>query len=175
MSDKNLTLYVASYGDDTSATDDFELLKAARDAAEVKVVAAVVATRDASGKVDVKEHDAGRAHRAIGWGAVGGFVVGLFSPPLLAATAVGGAIGGGLHELVKHHEEKGLEADADAYLPPGSSAIIAVVDDEYADRLDKVLTHSTKKVTRAIDDDSPKKLSKALTNAGYDIEAALES
>ena len=99
MSNENLMLYVATYSDESSAGADFDLLKASRDADEVKVIAAVVASRDADGKVEVKEHDAGRTHRALGWGAVGGLAVGLFSPPLLAATPVGAATRGVLHEL----------------------------------------------------------------------------
>ncbi len=63
--------------------------------------------RDASGKVDVAEHDSG-AHVAGGavLGGTAGLVVGLFPPPLLAATAVGAGIGAVVGKLKKKHEEK---------------------------------------------------------------------
>jgi Protein of unknown function (DUF1269) len=64
-------------------------------------------------------------------GAVAGFVVGLFAPPLLAATAIGAGIGAAAGGISKHHEEKkaGDELQADDWLPVNSSAIVAVVDD----------------------------------------------
>lgn len=173
--EKNLDLYVASYPDESSATADFTALKKARDVDELTVIAAVVASRNAEGTVEVKEHDAGAAHRALGWGAVGGLVVGLFSPALLASTAIGAAVGGVVHELRKHHEEHELGIDAEQYLAPGTSAIIALLDDTYADRLDKVLAHADKKVAKAIDSGNVDKLAKALTDAGYDVQKALDS
>lgn len=175
MSEQNLSLYVAAYPDETSASEDFRDLKAAKDIDEIAVLAAAVVSRDAAGKVDVHEHDAGAGRRAVGWGAVGGLLVGLFSPALLAATAVGAAVGGALHEIVKHHEEKKLGKDLEEYLLPGSSAILAVIDDQYADRLDKVLARADKRVARAIDSGNYDKLVKALNDAGYDVEAAIES
>ena len=56
--DPNLMLYAASYPDEASAQADFESLKAAQGAGEFAIMQAVVITRDADGKVDVKEHGA---------------------------------------------------------------------------------------------------------------------
>ncbi|HEY7812740.1 MAG TPA: DUF1269 domain-containing protein, partial [Nakamurella sp.] len=84
-------------------------------------------------------------------GAVGGLVVGLFAPPLLLATAVGAGIGAGVGALRKRHEEKAIGVDAEQWLPPGSSAIAAVVDDLYLDRVDRAVGKAAKKVTKAVD------------------------
>ena len=54
MTDDNMTLYVASYSDATTAKDDFEALKAAR-GDDLAIIGAVVMSRDADGKVDVLE------------------------------------------------------------------------------------------------------------------------
>ena len=83
-----------AYADAGAAAEDFKALKAGEDAGEYQVVGAVVMNRDASGKVDVDEHGDG-AHVAGGavLGGTAGLVVGLFAPPLLAATAVGAGIG----------------------------------------------------------------------------------
>ena len=175
MTTENLLLFVASYPDETSASTDFAALKSAEDALEVKIVSAAVVTRDLAGKVDVTEHDSAAGRHAVGWGAVGGLLVGLFAPPLLAATAVGAAAGGVLHEIAKHHEEHEVSKDAEEYLPPGSSAVLAIVDDEYADRLDHVLAKANKRVRRAIDSGSFARLSKALDSADEDVDKALES
>ena len=115
----------AAYDDDTAAAqEDFKGLKAVGDTA---VVAAVVLNRGADGKVSVKEHGGGLVAGGTALGAVGGFVIGLFAPPLLLATAVGAGIGAGVGAIMKHHEEKEIGVDADEWLPAGSSAIVAVV------------------------------------------------
>ena len=149
MSDLNVSLVVAAYGDDTSAAaDDFRALKELDD---VAVVAAVVLDRDSAGEVHVKEHGGGLVAGGTALGAVGGLVVGLFAPPLLLATAVGAGIGAGAGALMKRHEEKTIGVNAEQWLPNGASAIVAVVDDQYLDRIDKTIAKATKKVTKAID------------------------
>ena len=99
MDSDNLVLVVGAYADADAAAGDFKALKAGQDSGEYKVVGAVVMDRDASGNVDVKEH--GDAHVAGGamLGGTAGLVVGLFAPPLLAATAIGAGIGAGIGAL----------------------------------------------------------------------------
>ena len=108
-------------------------------------------------------------------GAAGGLVVGLFAPPLLLATAVGAGIGAGIGELKKRHEEKKLGVDLEEYLPPGSSAVIVVVDDTYLDRVDKALTKSTKKINKAVDSGDYEELTKALQDADKNVSKAVDS
>ena len=97
MADRNVSLVVAAYGEDTSAAaEDFQAIKGLDD---TYVVAAVVLERDAEGKVDVNEHGGGLVAAGTAVGAVGGLVVGLFAPPLLLATAVGAGIGAGVGAL----------------------------------------------------------------------------
>jgi uncharacterized membrane protein len=171
MSDLNVSLVVAAYGDDTSAAaEDFRAIK---ELGDVAVLAAVVLDRDATGKVHVKEHGGGLVAAGSALGAVGGLVVGLFAPPLLLATVVGAGIGAGVGALTKRHEEKSIGVDAEQWLPPGASAVVAVVDDEYLDRVDRAVAKATKKVTKAIDKGDYDAVVKAV-NEGDDkiIEAA---
>jgi len=149
MADLNVSLVVAAYGDDASAAaEDFQTIKGLDD---TYVVAAVVFTRDSAGKVEVTEHGGGLVASGTTVGAVAGFVVGLFAPPLLLTTVVGAGIGAGVGAIRKRHEEKAIGVDAEEWLPVGSSAIVAVVDDLYLDRIDKAVGKATKKVTKAID------------------------
>jgi uncharacterized membrane protein len=143
-----MSLLVASYTDATSAAADFEAVKAISD---IYVVAAVVLSRDSAGNVEVKEHGGGLVAAGTTVGALGGLVVGLFAPPLLAATAVGAAIGAGAGAIAKRHEEKSIGVDAEEWLPVNSSAIVVVVDDLYLDRVDAAVGKATKKVDKAID------------------------
>ena len=84
-------------------------------------------------------------------GGTAGLVVGLFAPPLLAATAVGAGIGAVVGRLSKRHEEKELGVELEEYLAPGTSAVVVVADDVYADRVEDALVKADKRVNKAID------------------------
>ena len=176
MADANLVLVVGTYSVTGAAADDYKALKAGEDAGDYLVVGAVVLNRDASGKVDVAEHDSG-AH--VGGGAVlggtAGLVVGLFAPPLLAATAVGAGIGAVVGKLSKKHQEKELGVEMEEYLPPGSSAIVAVVDDVYADRVEAALVNSDKRINKAIDKGDYDELQKAIAESSDEVAKAVDS
>jgi uncharacterized membrane protein len=171
MGDRNVSLLVAAYGNDAAAAgEDFAAIK---ELGDTTVVAAVVLQRDSAGDVEVVEHGGGLVAAGTTVGAVAGFVVGLFAPPLLLVTAVGAGIGAGVGAIKKRHEEKAIGVDAEQWLPVGSSAIAAVIDDLYLDRVDKAVTKATKKVTKAIDSGDYDAVVKAV-NEGDDkvIEAA---
>ena len=173
-SQENLVLYAATYADGDSARADFDDLKAA-EGSDLVVDAAIVMSRDADGRVDVLEvGDGDTAAGAILGGGVG-VVVGLFAPPLLAATAIGAGIGALLGHLTKKHEEKELGVELDEYFPANSSAVVAVVDVVYLDRLEAVLAKSAKRVSKAIDRDDYDKLVKAVSKSTDNIDDALES
>ncbi len=175
MDGDNLALVVGAYADAGTAAEDFKTLKVGEDSGEYKVVGAVVMNRDASGKVDVKEH--GDAH--VGGGAMlggtAGLVVGLFAPPLLAATAIGAGIGAGVGALRKRHEEKQMGVDLEEYLPPGSSAVVAVVDDQYADKVEAALVNSDKRINKAIDSGDYQELQKAIAKSQDEVSGAITS
>lgn len=172
MAETNYILYVAAYDDDASASGDYEAIKKLGDTA---VVAAAVLDRDSDGKVTAKEHGAG----PVGGGAVVGgglgLLVGLFAPPLLAATAVGAGIGAGVGKIMKRHDEKKIGLEAEEWLPANSSAIVAVVDDLYLDRVDAAVTKAVKKTNKAIDKGDYDAVVKALNEGSDDIAKAVDS
>jgi uncharacterized membrane protein len=175
MAFENLVLVAGTYPDAGDAAEDFKTLKDAQGSGDYKVVGAVIVSRDEQGNVKVDEHGGGEVGGGAAVGAVGGLVVGLFAPPLLLATAIGAGIGAAIGALVKRHEEKEMGADLDEYLPAGSSAIIAVVDDAYADNVESALVKADKKINKAIDSGDVDKLKKALNEAGHNVDDALES
>lgn len=175
MDSDNLTLVVGTYADAGAAGDDFATLKSGEDAGEYQVVGAVVMNRDASGKVEVKEHGDKNIGHGAAWGGGAGLVVGLFAPPLLAATAIGAGIGAGIGALKKRHEEKQLGVDVDEYLPPGSSAVVAVVDDQWADKVENALVKSDKRINKAIDSGDYDELQKAISKSSDEVSDAITS
>jgi len=174
MTADNLALYVAAYSDAASAKDDFETLKA-NEGDDLKIEGAVVMSRDADGKVDVLEKGDGDTASGAAIGGGIGFVVGLFAPPLLAATAIGAGIGALLGHLTKKHEEKGLGAELDEYFPPNSSAVVVILDNKYLDRVEASLGKADKKISKAIDSDDADKLRKAVSESADDVGDAIDS
>jgi uncharacterized membrane protein len=171
MSDRNYTLFVSSYSDSGSAASDFRTIKDMDEG----VVAAVVLSRDASGRVDVKEHGGGLIGGGTTAGAIAGLVVGLFAPPLLLSGVIGAAIGAGAGAIAKRHEEKKIGVEADEWLPPGSSALVAVVDDLYLDRVDRAVSQATKKISKAIDKGDYDAVVKAINEGDEKIVEAVAS
>lgn len=170
----NLVLYVASYADATAAQRDFEILKAA-EGSDLQVAAAVVMSRDADGQVDVLTKGDGTTAGGAVLGGGAGLVVGLFAPPLLAATAIGAGMGALLGHFTKKHEEKQLGVELKEYLPPNSSAVVVVVDDVYLDRVQASLTKADKRISKAIDSEDYDKLEKALQKSDEQVTNAVES
>jgi uncharacterized membrane protein len=175
MTDRNLALVVGTYDDANAASEDYKRLKANEEAGEYDIIGAVVLSRDSDGKVTVTEHEDKTVGHGAAWGAGAGIVVGLFAPPLLAATAVGAGIGAVVGALKKRHEEKELGVDVDEYLPPGSSAVVAVVDDKWADKVERALGEAEKRITKAIDSGDYDKLQEAIEKSVNDVSDAAES
>jgi len=170
----NLVLYVAAYSDKSSAQADFDSLKSA-EGDDFKVEGAVVMSRDADGNVDVLESGDGTTATGAVLGGGIGLVVGLFAPPLLAATAIGAGIGALLGHLTKKHEEKELGVELDDYFPPNSSAVVVVIDDKYLDRVEAALVNSDKRINKAISQDDYDKLSDAVSKSQDEVDKAVDS
>lgn len=175
MADLNLALYVASYADATSASADYEQLKEAEDTTDLVVVASVVMSRDDEGEVTVTEKGGGEIAGPALLGGAAGLVVGLFAPPLLLSAAVGAGVGAMVGGLVRKHEEKELGVELEEYLPPGSSAIVVVLDDVYVDNVDAALTRGDKKVSKAIDSGDYEEIQKAISEAADNVSDAVAS
>jgi arylsulfatase len=165
MSDDQKDVVIAAYLFEDLAKKDFEaVLKLAEDKA-ITVEGVVLVQKDEKGEVEVSEtgDHLGRKGLKIGGGV--GLVVGLFAPPLLAATAVGAALGGLTGKFAKHRLESGIGKKMDEALPPGSGGVIAVYDSGGADTVDKALVNAVKKSVAQIDGMSAKKLKAGLAEA----------
>jgi uncharacterized membrane protein len=165
MSDKNKDVLIAAYLFEDLAKQDFDAVLKLAEQKTITVEGVVLVQKDADGELHVTEtgDHLGRKGATIGGGV--GLVVGLFAPPLLAATAVGAAAGAVMGKFAKHRLESGIAEKMDAALPPGSGGVIAVYDTEGADVVDKALPNAVKKSVAHIDGTSAKKLKAGLADA----------
>src|SRR5262245_21765759 len=128
MSDDTLDVRIAVYLVPELALQDFDALVALVEDGSVESDGVILVTKDAEGEVHVTEtgDHLGRKGAKLGGGV--GLVVGLFAPPLLAATAVGAAAGAVMGKLAGRRVQAGIGDKMDDALPPGSAGVIAIYD-----------------------------------------------
>ena len=125
----------------------------------------VLVSKDAAGEVTVEEtgDHLGKKGAVAGGGV--GLVLGLFAPPLLAATAVGAGIGAVAGKFARKRLESGIGEKMDDALPPGSAGIISIYAHGDAAEVEKALANSIRKSIAQIDKASAKELKAGLEQA----------
>jgi uncharacterized membrane protein len=160
-----VALYIAAYDDPNAAKGDFDALKELVKAGVIFVDVAVLVSRDADGKISVKEN----AHEVAAGtmvGAAAGLLIGLIFPPaFLASGVVGGAVGAGVGGLVSAHRESEIKKDVEDVLPPGSSGIITLFDITWKPKVDEALSKASKIDEEDVDADSAAKLKEEASKA----------
>ena len=125
---------------------------------------AVVVGKDLDGNLSVHETDHMVREGAEGLGAVG-FAVGLFAPPLLAATAVGAAMGAGAGKLLHHQAAKKLGEQAGATIPLGGAGLIVVYPSSAAGKVQPAVTRAVSKAVGEAEGHHVQALKAALAEA----------
>ena len=105
---------------------------------------AALVSKDLEGNLSVEETDHTVREGAEGLGAVG-FAVGLFAPPLLAATAVGAAMGAGAGKLLHHKSSEKIGEQAGATIPLGGAGLIVAYSHSEAEKVEPAVTRAVEK------------------------------
>ena len=152
VSDGAYTLLVADFNDTDAAWAAYELLKSVEDGRHVEIESVVVVKRDEDGKLEIQKATDHSTARGLGWGVVGGVVLGVIFPPSIIGSAVllgaAGAATGKLREL--HHRSELADELSDA-IAPGHSGILALVSDPGVVEIRKALDKANRVVESAVD------------------------
>lgn len=132
---------------------------------------AVVVTKDLKGELEVQQTDHMVREGAAGLGAVG-FAVGLFAPPLLAATAIGAAIGAGAGKLLHHRAAEKLEAQAGATIPIGGAGLIVAYPHSAAEKVEPAVTRAVTRATGEAEGHHVQALKGAIADAQTKLAAS---
>jgi uncharacterized membrane protein len=165
VSDTEFDVVIAAYMIPDLAQEDFDALVKLVQDEQLKVEGVALVIEDADGNTTVKETGDHLGRKGLELGGGAGLAVGLLSPPLLASTIVGGAVGGLAGKFTRHRVESGLEEKLGAALPPGSAGIVAIYDRGKADAVDATLGSAVKKSVAQIDGGAAKQLKAAVEEA----------
>jgi uncharacterized membrane protein len=152
ITDGAYTLFVADFNDTETAWEAYELLKEIEDGERVEIEGVLVIKRDADGPVEVQKATDHSTRRGLGWGVVGGVVLGVLFPPSIIGSAVAlGAGGAAVGKLREVHHKNELEAELADAIAPGHSGILALVSDPGVIEIRKALDKANKIVEKAVD------------------------
>jgi uncharacterized membrane protein len=151
---------VATYPDEVTAREDYQVVKDAHAAGLVGSYDAAVVTKDASGKVHEDKDETATRHGAW-WGVAAGAALGVIFPPsVLGAAAVGGAVGGVGGHLAKGMSRSEAKQLGD-FIDPGQAGLVIVGESKVEDAIKKAVTRAEKQTAKELDV-SPKDVDKAL-------------
>ena len=158
--DETTDVLIGGYLSQDAAQDDYQAALASGG----YLHGAVVVSKDLEGNLSVEQTDHMVREGAAGLGAVG-FAVGLFAPPLLAATAVGAVIGAGAGRLLHHRTASKLEEQAGATIPVGGAGLILAYPHSAAAKVEPAVTRAIKKVIGEAEGHHVKALKGAIADA----------
>jgi arylsulfatase len=160
-----LDVLIAVYLIPDLAQQDFDAYVKLAGDGEIITDGVAVVIKDAEGEVHVQETGDHLGRKGAKAGAGAGLVIGLFAPPLLAATVVGAAAGGLAGKFTRHRVQAGIGDKLDGALPPGSAGIIAIYEHDGADVVAAALVNAIRTSTAQIDKASAEELKAGLQEA----------
>ena len=175
ISDGAYTLIVADFNDTAIAWQAYELLKSLEDGRTVEIEGVVVVKKNDDGKLEVQKVTDHTTRRGLGWGVVGGVVLGVIFPPsILASAVVLGAAGAASGALVERHHKKELADELQDAIEPGHSGIIALVSDPSVVEIQKALDKADRVVAKAVDKVAAEEMKAAAKEAEAQSKAEVE-
>ncbi len=145
-------LIVAQFSDPAAAGEAYDALRQLESTSTLRISGVVVAHRDAKGEVSLEQMTEHSTRTGLGWGIVGGIVVGVLFPPSIIAGAVGtGLLGAAVGKLRNVHHKSEFAKELEDALAPGTSGIVALVEDRAAAEVRRALAKADRIVSTSVD------------------------
>lgn len=145
-------LIVAQFADTAAAAAAYEELRRIEATTTLAIDGVVVARRDADGKVHLEQLTEHSTKSGLKWGVVGGIALGVFFPPTILAGALGGGVVGAAVGKIKNiFRRSDVEKELEAALEPGTSGILALVEDEAEAEVQRALSKAQRIVEKSVD------------------------
>lgn len=148
----SLFVYVGTYPDEAAARDDYEVVKDLHALGAVGSYDAAVITKDADDKVHVHKDE--MATRHAGWAglAVGALAGLLFPPSIVAAGAIGAAVGGVGGHLWRGMSRKDVK-ELGELMDEGEAELVVVGQGKVRSALEQAELHAVKQTMKDLDVD----------------------
>jgi uncharacterized membrane protein len=145
-------LIVAQFPDTAAASQAYDALQQLETTTTLAIDGVVVARREADGKVHLEELTEHSTRTGLRWGVVGGIALAALFPPSLLAGAVGGGVIGAAAGKVRNLVRRSaVEQELESALEPGTSGILALVEDRAAAEVQRALAKADHIVTKSVD------------------------
>jgi len=167
--DQQMDVLIAIYLFEDLGRKDYDAVMDLVEQKAIAVQGVVLASKDADGEMQVLEAGDHAVRKGATMLGGAGLVVGLFAPPLLAATAVGAGIGAAAGAFAKHRVESGIGEKLDDVLPDGSAALIAIYDSGDAETVKTAIPNAIRSSVAQIDGHKAKELKAGLEQASADL------
>jgi arylsulfatase len=164
--DETTDVLIAGYMSADAARQDYEAVLGCGE----RLWGAVVVSKDLEGNVSVEQTDHMVEEGAAGLAAVG-FAVGLFAPPLLAATAIGAAMGAAGGKALHKRTGSKLEKSAGETIPLGGAGLIVAYPHDASANVEPAVTRAIKQVVGEAEGHHVKALKGALADAQQKMAA----
>lgn len=136
-----ISLVAAFYDDEAKALDMLKALQKMEKDGSIQILdAAVMSKADESGKLKIDERGEFTAKKgAIGGAVAGGILAVIFPPSILALGAVGAAAGAAIGHFTDQGFDNNLLQEIGENLPAGGSALVAVIEETWLERLSQAI------------------------------------
>jgi uncharacterized membrane protein len=160
IDDETTDVLIGGYLSTEAAHEDYEAVLGCGE----RLWGAVVVSKALDGTVSLEQTDHTVEEGATGAAGVG-LVVGLFAPPLLAATAIGAAVGAVGGKALHKKIGSGIEKMAEETIPIGGAGLIVAYPRSAAEKVDPAVTRALQKVVGEAEGHHVKALKGALADA----------
>jgi uncharacterized membrane protein len=145
-------LIVARFPDAASAAKAYDELRAIEQRSTLAIDGVVVARRDADGRIRLEELTEHSTKSGLKWGVVGGIALAAIFPPTILAGALGGGVIGAAAGKVRNLVNRNaVEKELENVLKPGTSGILALVEDRALAEVQRSLVEAEAIVARSVD------------------------
>ena len=146
---QQLELMASVYKDEDAAKTILDALQRMHRASNITLADAAMVTKDADGKLHIKETREVTAAKGAKRGAVVTGVMGLIFPPtLIVSVLAGGVIGGAWGRLRDTGIKTGAMKDLGSSLEPGNAAVLVLVEPLYLDSMVQIMEADQSKLLR---------------------------
>ena len=131
-----ISLVAAFYADEEKAAEMLIALEKMEDDGAIQLLDAAVMSKDDDGKLSIRERaELTKKKGAVRGAVAGGLLAIIFPPSILALGAVGAATGAAIGHFTDQGFDNNLLQEIGENLPAGGSALVAVIEETWLERL----------------------------------------